>query len=139
MITPIDAGAIGLLIVAMFTVLMQILFIIYLKRKVRINEYLYDLEIMYQNHKYLIKGFLDSGNEVYYQGFPLILINQEIIGEYQAIDVINLDDLRNDEIEVIKLDYLLVNHQKLQDIYAGMIANIQYDCLLNKVLMGGIL
>ena len=53
--------------------------------------------------------------------------------------IINLDDLRNDEIEVIKLDYLLVNHQKLQDIYAGMIANIQYDCLLNKVLMGGIL
>lgn len=139
LITPIDAGAIGLLIVSMFTVLMQILFIIYLKRKVRINEYLYDLEIVYQNHKYLIKGFLDSGNEVYYQGFPLILINQEIIGEYQAIDVINLDDLRNDEIEVIKLDYLLVNHQKLQDIYAGMIANIQYDCLLNKVLMGGIL
>ena len=88
---------------------------------------------------YIFAGFLDSGNEVYYQGFPLILINQEIIGEYQAIDVINLDDLRNDEIEVIKLDYLLVNHQKLQDIYAGMIANIQYDCLLNKVLMGGIL
>ncbi|WRK53979.1 hypothetical protein SD457_02510 [Coprobacillaceae bacterium CR2/5/TPMF4] len=66
----------------------------------------------------------------------MILINQEIIGKYQIIDVINLDDLRNDEIEVIKLDYLLVNHQKLQDIYAGMIANVQYDCLLNKVLMG---
>ena len=41
-----------------------------------------------------------------------------------------LVNLKDDEIEVIKLDYLLVNHQKLQDIYAGMIANIQYDCLL---------
>ena len=87
----------------------------------------------------LIKGFLDSGNEVYYEGFPLIIINQKIIDEYEVIDVLELNDLREDIIEIIKVDQVIINNQRLQDIYVGVIAGIQYDCLLNKSLMGGIL
>ncbi|MFR2988319.1 MAG: hypothetical protein ACLTMR_05695, partial [Faecalibacillus sp.] len=88
---------------------------------------------------YTIKGFLDSGNEVYYEGFPLILINQKIIDEYEVIDVLELNDLREDIIEIIKVDQVIINNQRLQDIYVGVIAGIQYDCLLNKELMGGII
>ena len=54
---------------------MQIMFIVYLKRKIRIDDYLYVMKLDYQQHSYTIKGFLDSGNEVYYEGFPLIIIN----------------------------------------------------------------
>ena len=103
---------------------MQIMFIVYLKRKIRIDDYLYVMKLDYQQHSYTIKGFLDSGNEVYYEGFPLIL---------------ELDDLREDIIEIIKVDQVIINNQRLQDIYVGVIAGIQYDCLLNKSLMGGIL
>lgn len=71
--------------------------------------------------------------------FPLILINQKIIDEYEVIDVLELNDLREDIIEIIKVDQVIINNQRLQDIYVGVIAGIQYDCLLNKSLMGGIL
>lgn len=139
LITPINVGIAGLMIVSILAVLMQVMFIVYLKRKVRIGEFLYDLQIIYHDQKYLITGFLDSGNEVYYQGFPLILINERVIEDYQIIDVIGLNDLRSDQIDVIKLDSLQINKQILNNIYAGIISNIQYDCLLNKALMGGVL
>ena len=48
------------------------MFIVYLKRKVRINSYLYPVELFYDGKQYVFNGFLDSGNEVYYEGFPLI-------------------------------------------------------------------
>lgn len=139
LITPINVGVAGLMIVSILAVLMQVMFIVYLKRKVRIGEFLYDLQIIYHDQKYLITGFLDSGNEVYYQGFPLVLINERVIEDYQIIDVIGLNDLRSDQIDVIKLDSLQINKQILNNIYAGIISNIQYDCLLNKALMGGVL
>lgn len=139
LITPINVGVAGLMIVSILAVLIQVMFIVYLKRKVRIGEFLYDLQIIYHDQKYLITGFLDSGNEVYYQGFPLVLINERVIEDYQIIDVIGLNDLRSDQIDVIKLDSLQINKQILNNIYAGIISNIQYDCLLNKALMGGVL
>ena len=139
LISPVNVSSIGLFIVSLLVVLMQIMFIVYLKRKIRIDDYLYVMKLDYQQHSYTIKGFLDSGNEVYYEGFPLILINQKIIDEYEVIDVLELNDLREDIIEIIKVDQVIINNQRLQDIYVGVIAGIQYDCLLNKSLMGGIL
>ena len=79
LISPVNVSSIGLFIVSLLVVLMQIMFIVYLKRKIRIDDYLYVMKLDYQQHSYTIKGFLDSGNEVYYEGFPLILINQKII------------------------------------------------------------
>lgn len=139
LISPIDVSSITLFIVSILVVLIQVMFIIFLKRKVRINDYLYTMKISYNNEIYQIKGFLDSGNEVYYEGYPLILINQGVIKDYQIIDVLKLHDLREEAIEIIKVDQLIINNQTLKNIYVGIIAGIQYDCLLNKSLMGGIL
>ena len=109
------------------------------KRKVRINSYLYPVELFYAGKQYVFNGFLDSGNEVYYEGFPLILVNEKIIDKYEVIDVVELNDLRSDFIGVIKVDTLAINNQLLENIYVGVIKGIEYDCLLNKSLMGGIL
>ena len=84
-------------------------------------------------------GIVTTGNEVYYEGFPLILINEKIIDKYEIIDVVELNDLRSDFIGVIKVDTLAINNQLLENIYVGVIRGIKYDCLLNKSLMGGIL
>lgn len=46
LITPINVGVAGLMIVSILAVLMQVMFIVYLKRKVRIGEFLYDLQII---------------------------------------------------------------------------------------------
>lgn len=139
LISPVNISSIGLFVVSIVVVLIQIMFIIYLKRKVRINDYLYVMELNYKDRIYKIQGFLDSGNEVYYEGYPLILVNQGIIKDYQVIDILRLNDLREDVIEIIKVKQIFINNQTLQDIYVGVIAGIQYDCLLNKSLMGGIL
>ena len=127
------------IIVGLLFVLLQIMFIVYLKRKVRINSYLYPVELFYDGKQYVFNGFLDSGNEVYYEGFPLILVNEKIIDKYEVIDVVELNDLRSDFIGVIKVDTLAINNQLLENIYVGVIKGIEYDCLLNKSLMGGIL
>ena len=128
-----------LFVISILVVLMQVMFIIYLRRKVRINSYLYPIELSYQGQKYLFDGFLDSGNEVYYEGFPLILIKTGIIEQYEMIDILELNDLRSDLIEIIKVEQLVINNQVLEDVYAGIITGIHYDCLLNKALMGGVL
>ena len=84
-------------------------------------------------------GLLDSGNEVYYEGFPLILIKSGIIEDYDVIDIMELNDLRSEYIEIVKVNQIIVNKQLLQDVYIGVIKGIQYECLLNKALMGGVL
>lgn len=139
LITPLKSSGMMLFIISLLVVLMQVMFIIYLRRKVRINSYLYPIELSYQGQKYLFDGFLDSGNEVYYEGFPLILIKKGIIEQYEMIDILELNDLRSDLIEIIKLEQLVINNQVLEDVYAGIITGIHYDCLLNKALMGGVL
>ena len=139
LIVPVSFSSFVLFIVGLLFVLLQIMFIVYLKRKVRINSYLYPVELFYDGKQYVFNGFLDSGNEVYYEGFPLILVNEKIIDKYEVIDVVELNDLRSDFIGVIKVDTLAINNQLLENIYVGVIKGIEYDCLLNKSLMGGIL
>ena len=139
LIVPLSFSSFVLFIVGLLFVLLQIMFIVYLKRKVRINSYLYPVELFYAGKQYVFNGFLDSGNEVYYEGFPLILINEKIIDKYEIIDVVELNDLKSDFIGVIKVDTLAINNQLLENIYVGVIRGIKYDCLLNKSLMGGIL
>lgn len=139
LIVPVSFSSFVLFIVGLLFVLLQIMFIVYLKRKVRINSYLYPVKLFYAGKQYVFNGFLDSGNEVYYEGFPLILINEKIIDKYEIIDVVELNDLRSDFIGVIKVDTLAINNQLLENIYVGVIRGIKYDCLLNKSLMGGIL
>lgn len=50
-----------------------------------------------------------------------------------------LNDLRSEYIEIVKVNQIIVNKQLLQDVYIGVIKGIQYECLLNKALMGGVL
>ena len=139
LITPLNSSSMMLFVISLLVILIQVMFIIYLKRKVRIDSYLYPIELEYNDKKYLIEGFLDSGNEVYYEGFPLILIKNGIIENYDIVDSMELNDLRSEYIEIVKINQITVNKQLLKDIYIGIIKGIQYDCLLNKALMGGVL
>lgn len=139
LITELDASKIVFFILCFILGIIQTMFIVFLKRKVRVGEYMYPIELNLADQNYLLEAFLDSGNEVYYQGFPLILVNQSVINDYQVIDILKLHDLRSDVIEIVKVDKALINNQILSNIYVGVIKGIQFDCLLNKSLMGGVL
>lgn len=139
LITPISYTNLTLGVIAIVFLILQTMFVVYSKRKVRNDEYVFDVTVIYQNQRYQYQGFLDSGNEVYYQGYPLILINKNKIKEYQSIDRIVVDNIQDIIVDVIQVEKCIVNHQELTDVYVGMIENIKYDCLLHKQLMGGVM
>ena len=43
------------------------------------------------------------------------------------------------KIDIILVDQVLVNKQSLRNVYIGVLDELDYDCLLNKELMGGII
>lgn len=139
LIIPISYTNLSIMIISILFVILQFMFVIYCRHKIKINEYLLDVSINYKNKKIDCVGFLDSGNEVYYEGYPIILLNKQLVVEYEVIDVVSIDNIKECYIEIIIVDKLVVNKQILKNVYVGIIENIKYDCLLNKQLMGGIL
>lgn len=139
LITPISYIDISLFFVGTFFIIILILYISYINKKTTNEAYYYDLVLMINHQKYYLKGFLDSGNEVYYQGFPLILVNSKLINDYIIVDSIMIDNINDLEINISMASSCFINKQELNNIYIGIIDNIKYDCLLNKQLMGGII
>lgn len=139
LITPISYTNMTLGVIAVVFLTLQTMFVVYSKRKVATDMYMFNVTIVYQKQTYQYLGFLDSGNEVYYQGYPLILINKNKIKEYKRIETIVVDNVQDVLVDIIQVEKCIINHQELNDVYVGMIENINYDCLLNKQLMGGVL
>lgn len=139
LITPISYTTLTLGVIAVVFLTLQTMFIVYGKRKIAIDMYMHEVTIVYQQQQYQYRGFLDSGNEVYYLGYPLILINKNKIKNYNSIDTITIDNVQNIIVDVIQIEICKVNNQELKDVYVGLIENIKYDCLLHKQLMGGVM
>lgn len=139
LITPISYIDISLFFVATFFIIVFVLYISYINKKVTNESYFYDLVLTVNHCKYYLKGFMDSGNEVFYQGFPLILVNSKLINNYITIDCLTIDNINDLKINISMASSCFINKQELNNIYIGIIDNIKYDCLLNKQLMGGII
>ncbi|MFV0394222.1 MAG: hypothetical protein ACK5LC_07485 [Coprobacillaceae bacterium] len=139
LITPISFTNMTLGVVAIVFLILQTMFIVYSRRKINTDTYMFDVTIIYQQQTYQYQGFLDSGNEVYYQGYPLLLINKNKITDYDIIETVLVDNVQDIEVDVIQVEKCIVNHQELKNVYVGLIENIKYDCLLHKQLMGGVM
>lgn len=86
------------------------------------------------------QGFIDNGNRVFYKGYPVIFISQHLLNEYHPIDTIDICTAHSVEtVDIIMIDDMMINHQSLHHVYAGLISNYEYDCILNAQLMGGLL
>ena len=46
---------------------------------------------------------------------------------------------KEDTIEIIEIEEMIVNHQTIHHLYVGLIEELEYDCILSPKLMGGIL
>lgn len=138
LITPTNFFDMTVVIVCIFFSIMQVMFLIYLKKKIMNQTFIYDVRIKYDGKTYRLTGFLDSGNEAFYQGYPLIFFKKSLFEQYQVIDQITLQPAMI-EADIIKIESMTINHQTIHDIYAGLIDHIEYDCLLNKQLMGGVI
>lgn len=139
LITPTHYTDIAIICVAIIFVIIEYMYLIFIRKKVIHHQYLYDIEFIYKENKYHCSGFLDSGNEAYYKGYPLIFLKRGIIRDYQKIDTLIVDTLSYKQVDIICIRQFHINNQILNDVYIGIIDNIHYDCLLNKELMGGVI
>lgn len=139
LITPASYTDIAVICVSLIFAIIEYMYVVYSKKKIITDQYFYDVRFLYQHHTYTCQGFLDSGNNAYYLGFPLIFIKRGIVKDYQSIDICLIDSLSEKQVDIIQVDSFWVNDQLLHDVYIGIIDHMQYDCLLNKELMGGIL
>ena len=119
--------------------IIETIYLIYTKRKIKQKDDLYDVTLIFNNKIYHLSGFLDSGNHANYLGYPLIFIKKSKIDTYQQLDTLIIDGLKKRKIDIILVDQVLVNKQSLRNVYIGVLDELDYDCLLNKELMGGII
>jgi hypothetical protein len=85
-------------------------------------------------------GFIDTGNKVYYHGYPVVFINESLIKDYKKIDVIQIETASAIEnIDIIEIDKMSIQGKEISHVYAGMISSKEYDCILNSDLLGGLL
>ncbi|MFR7591754.1 MAG: hypothetical protein ACLUVC_09940 [Longibaculum sp.] len=85
-------------------------------------------------------GFIDSGNKVFYQGYPVIFITKELMGDYEKVGTIQIETaLKQEEVDIMMMDEIEINHQTLHHVYVGVMSSSEYDCILNSQLLGGLL
>ena len=139
LITPISYKNLVIIVITFLFLIIQSIYLTYTKRKIKHQNYLYDVILFQENKTIYCKGFLDSGNEANYLGYPLIFIKKSKIDTYQQLDTLIIDGLKKRKIDIILVDQVLVNKQSLRNVYIGVLDELDYDCLLNKELMGGII
>ena len=139
LITPINYKDIVIVVMICVFLIIETIYLIYTKRKIKQKDDLYDVTLIFNNKIYHLSGFLDSGNHANYLGYPLIFIKKSKIDTYQQLDTLIIDGLKKRKIDIILVDQVLVNKQSLRNVYIGVLDELDYDCLLNKELMGGII
>ena len=138
-INTINYKDIVIVVMTCVFLIIETIYLIYTKRKIKQKDDLYDVTLIFNNKIYHLSGFLDSGNHANYLGYPLIFIKKSKIDTYQQLDTLIIDGLKKRKIDIILVDQVLVNKQSLRNVYIGVLDELDYDCLLNKELMGGII
>lgn len=139
LITPTHYTDIAVLCVSFLFMIIEFMYFVYIRKKATKQNYLYEIHFSYLEKQYHLSAFLDSGNEAYYRGFPLIFIKRGIIQDYHCIDTYMIDNFSYRMVDIISIDKIFINQQELRHVYVGIIDDIHYECLLNKDLMGGVI
>ena len=127
--------------------LIPIILLIYIIQETRrsINNNIYDIGITFlNNHKIIIKGYIDTGNNIkdIVSNKYVIIINEKLVTKiyktykyiYVPISVVNNNEL----LKCIKIKYIEINNKKITNVLLGLsntkirIDNV--DCLLNNYL-----
>lgn len=139
LIIPMQYSMIAIIIVATLMILSNCMYIIYCKKRIIAKDFMYEVVIVHKKVRFKINAILDSGNNVYYNGFPLIILNKDRINNIEIIDSIFTSGVLVQMIEIGVVDEVVVNGQSLKNVYVGLVDYMEYDGLLNKELMGGII
>jgi len=103
----------------------------------------YSVEITIHNKKYLVTGFLDTGNKLYdtYHHRPIIILNKRI--KYSLDDIIYVPYItlnNNGVLKCLKADTIIINKRVFKNYLVGLSnkkINIDgVNCLLHSKMKG---
>lgn len=125
----------SMLILGIIIIICFYFYISFCQMKIKNREM---VDVCFLNQKCL--GFVDSGNKVFYKGYPVIFISRMLLNQYDAIDHISIDTaMHQDLVDIMILDEIEINHCLLHHVYVGVMNSSEYDCILNRYLLGGLL
>lgn len=108
-------------------------YILFCQNKIQTTDY---VKVCIKGKNY--RGFIDTGNQVYYKGYPVIFVNQHMIQDECIIDTIEIETATQIEnVDIILLDRIQIKNMVLRNIYVGIMNNECFDCILNKDILGG--
>ncbi len=97
-----------------------------------------DMIISLDNNFY--KAIVDSGNRVWYKGYPIIFIASELVKQYDVVDTIYVDTAyKKEKVDIVLIKKIDINFETFYNVYAGKMNLKEYDCILNTYLLGGVL
>lgn len=105
-----------------------------------INSNYYDVDIYYDDVKLTGMAFLDSGNNLFdpYFGYPIILVNEELINKRLKCFYTPFDSLNNHGLmRCFKPKYININGVKKRKVIIGL-SDINYNgikIILNKEIL----
>lgn len=128
-------GFVSMMILAVLVIVICYFYIMFCKYKIKPSEM---VKVCVNGKE--CEGFIDNGNEVFYKGHPVIFLTQEMIGDYVKIDSIEIETATSiKEVDITKVDEMMIHHHVFHQVYVGVITIKQYDCILNSELLGGLL
>ena len=121
-------------VLAIFLLIIIYFYISFIQTKIHDNDIVINLD-----HKFY-RGFIDSGNQAWYKGYPLIFLSDKIVDQYDVIDSIYINTAyRKEKVDIVLIGRMDINFETFYNVYAGKMNLNEYDCILNTYLLGGVL
>ena len=103
----------------------------------------YSVEIVIKNKKYLVTGYLDTGNKLYdtYHHRPVVIIDKNIKYELEDVIYVPYLSLNNSSVlKCLKTDKIIINNKEFNNYLVGLSSkkiNIDgINCLLHSKMKG---
>ena len=103
----------------------------------------YKVEIFIKNKKYLLTGYLDTGNKLYdtYKHRPVVIISKKIKYNLEDVIYVPYESLNNNSVlRCLKIDKIIINKHVFTNYLVGLSNNkIKIDginCILHSKMKG---
>lgn len=123
-----------IIIFALFLLTIIYFYIVYIKNKIHTTL----TSVVF--NQISLKALIDTGNTVYYKGYPVIFIKRKYLRDYRVLETISVNSITGiQDIEIIKIKNIKINNIDFYNVYSGIMDEGEYECILNTQLLGGML
>ena len=129
-----NIGISSIVVVGFIGIVIVYFYICYCQKMIHCSDVMISLD------DHLYRAIVDSGNQTWYKGYPLIFISDQLVKYYDVVDCIYVSTAyRKEKIEIVLIKKIDINFETFYNVYAGKMSLNEYDCILNTYLLGGVL